>query len=581
MLLLILFLQCVLLSAQTVFSPSAEDLIQLPHILGHRIVVQSTDVLTDGDLAKTIEYTAAGAVSITGMNATRAGASWYALLRCGTPDGAVCVFTPAPGETVNGATTLVLSSGEWVRVSSDGTNWNAQRTFSLANETTPAKRSMGMATTILTNGDFATGDCSGWTCGPGWVVLGNTAHHRVGENASLSQSITLAAGTVYEVRLGQSGAREGTLTVKLGGVTSPAISATPTISTSTVDLVVAVSGAQTLAIIPSKTFDGTLSHILVEPAQAANPALPPSDSSEGKPEFNHPSAPLDAEASQAGRSAGVGVRAAATNYNTAFGQNALLSNTSGFSNSAFGFYTLNTNTTGPGNTAVGASALTSNVTGNDNTAVGKNVLYSSTGSYNTIIGSDAGHSMSTGTWNTGVGANAMSGVTTGSYNTVVGSNAGGALGASGSQNALFGLSAGGHLTSGSYNSALGSASLWYETSGMYNTAIGYYAGVTNITNAVTTATYSTFVGANAGQGSTTQHDHLTVIGAGASGDENNAVVLGRSADAVVVPGRLRIAMRTPNSASDACTKGEFTFDTVFVYWCIATNTWIRSQGTRW
>jgi hypothetical protein len=175
----------------------------------------------------------------------------------------------------------------------------------------------------------------------------------------------------------------------------------------------------------------------------------------------------------------------------------------------------------------------------------------------------------------------MSGVTTGSYNTAVGSASGGGLGASGSQNALLGLSSGGHLTSGSYNSALGAASLWYETSGMYNTAVGYYAGVTNITNAVTSATNSTFVGANAGQGSATQHDHLTVIGAGATGDENNAVVLGRSADIVVVPGKLRIATRTPLSASDTCTKGEFTFDAGYVYWCIAANTWIRSKGAPW
>ena len=73
-------------------------------------------------------------------------------------------------------------------------------------------------------------------------------------------------------------------------------------------------------------------------------------------------------------------------FNTADGDHALLSNTSGFGNSAFGWYALFANTDASFNTAVGAGALALNngteqygswrcgafinTTGTDNTAVG-------------------------------------------------------------------------------------------------------------------------------------------------------------------------------------------------------------------
>src|SRR6266436_530511 len=59
--------------------------------------------------------------------------------------------------------------------------------------------------------------------------------------------------------------------------------------------------------------------------------------------------------------------------NTAEGQNALQSTTSGGFNSAVGFFSLFANTTGSFNTAVGAGALDLNV-GNKNTATGAAAL---------------------------------------------------------------------------------------------------------------------------------------------------------------------------------------------------------------
>src|SRR5436190_12449408 len=76
--------------------------------------------------------------------------------------------------------------------------------------------------------------------------------------------------------------------------------------------------------------------------------------------------------------------------NTAEGDNALFSLTSGVSNTAIGGSALHNNTTGIRNTATGLGALFSNTTGSKNTATGFGALYSNTtGSFNTANGNVA------------------------------------------------------------------------------------------------------------------------------------------------------------------------------------------------
>src|SRR6266536_3614522 len=73
--------------------------------------------------------------------------------------------------------------------------------------------------------------------------------------------------------------------------------------------------------------------------------------------------------------------------NTAEGQSALLSLTTGGFNSAVGWLSLRSNTTGQFNTAIGAGALLANTTANQNTATGAGALFSNTISIdNTALG---------------------------------------------------------------------------------------------------------------------------------------------------------------------------------------------------
>jgi hypothetical protein len=127
--------------------------------------------------------------------------------------------------------------------------------------------------------------------------------------------------------------------------------------------------------------------------------------------------------------------------NTAEGQNALFSLTTGGFNTAVGFLSLRSNTTGEfntgigagtlfvntsfGNTATGAGALLSNTTGPQNTANGGLALFSNiNGGLNTATGYGALYNNTTGSTNTANGRQALFDNTTGIRNTALGVNAG-------------------------------------------------------------------------------------------------------------------------------------------------------------
>jgi uncharacterized coiled-coil protein SlyX len=152
-------------------------------------------------------------------------------------------------------------------------------------------------------------------------------------------------------------------------------------------------------------------------------------------------------------------------FNTAEGQNALLSLSTGSANTAVGWSSLLTNATGSFNTATGAGALLSN-TADLNTATGAAaLLFNSTGGANTAVGAAALVNNTIGNHNTAVGDFALS------------SNIGGA-------NTAIGSNALNNNITGSTNIAIGYLALGNNTAGNNNIALGAGAGslVTDASN---------------------------------------------------------------------------------------------------
>ena len=110
--------------------------------------------------------------------------------------------------------------------------------------------------------------------------------------------------------------------------------------------------------------------------------------------------------------------------NTAEGQSALLSLTTGGFNTAVGYFSLRSDTTGSYNTAIGAGTLLANIA-DENTAIGAAALLSNTTGYaNTANGTLALFSNTTGAGNTAIGEGALLNNGTGFGNTALGLGAG-------------------------------------------------------------------------------------------------------------------------------------------------------------
>ena len=163
----------------------------------------------------------------------------------------------------------------------------------------------------------------------------------------------------------------------------------------------------------------------------------------------------------------------AGSYNTATGLGALLFNT-GDNNTATGAAALLLNTLGALNTAVGTAALESNANGNFNTATGAFALLNNYESSNTANGANALQSNTFGDNNTANGVNALQSNTTGYVNMANGSHAL-ELNLTGNNNTANGGSALLSNRLGSGNTADGHFALSNNYDGDNNTANGAYA----------------------------------------------------------------------------------------------------------
>ena len=182
--------------------------------------------------------------------------------------------------------------------------------------------------------------------------------------------------------------------------------------------------------------------------------------------------------------------------NTATGDSALFANTTGESNTADGAGALGVNTTGSFNTAVGDGALTNNTSGAQNTATGFEALYNNaTASFNTAYGFHALYSNTTGSLNNALGRNALMSNTTGAFNTATGGAA------------LF------LNTTGTGNTATGRETMHFNTTGNNNVASGFLALFNN-----TTGSNNIALGVQAGNNLTTGDNNIEIGNAGVAGE---------------------------------------------------------------
>ena len=265
-------------------------------------------------------------------------------------------------------------------------------------------------------------------------------------------------------------------------------------------------------------------------------------------------------------------------YNSGFGFEALLQNTSGNYNTAIGYDVLHSNTIGNYNTAVGIAALYNNSTGLSNTAIGGSALNgNTTGNYNTAIGDRSLQNVGKASNNTAVGYGTLINNSNAGQNVAIGSQAlysqsftnGGtayvtdnvavgyqalysnqptgsgtdalrniAVGSlvlysntTGLENTAIGHSALSSNNTGLRNTANGAWALYSNTTGSFNVAFGYLAGVTFTgANANTTGNNNTFIGYASGPGTSIQLTNATAIGANAIVNQSNSLVLGNNAN---------------------------------------------------
>lgn len=184
------------------------------------------------------------------------------------------------------------------------------------------------------------------------------------------------------------------------------------------------------------------------------------------------------------------------------------------SNTAVGNGALSSNTTGVANTAIGQSAISAASISSQNTAIGFAAFQNGTGANNTAIGSNALRDSSSGNNNTAIGVGAMLPVS----------------------------------STASGNVALGMEALRSHTSGNSNTALGYRAGYGAASaNANTTGSDNIYVGRET-VGTANNNSNEIVIGAGSTGLGSNSTVLGNASTTLTyLAGNVGIGTTSPNA----------------------------------
>src|SRR5580700_10602582 len=196
------FVFCCRLMAQTDMSPTADDLLRFPRLLEDRRVTEATDSIGQRDAGKLIEYVAPG--SDVAALLPRSGAvpsDWYTMVRCAVSGGYHCLISPSAGERINGSELLMVDGGEWISLTRQGASWHAVRAFNgqELSETGPA-------TAV---------ESSTWTCSGGWEFAPGGLRHRPGQEGTVSQPVEPSAGSIHRVSLKYSSAGTGAIGITI------------------------------------------------------------------------------------------------------------------------------------------------------------------------------------------------------------------------------------------------------------------------------------------------------------------------------------------------------------------------------
>ncbi|MCX6785820.1 MAG: hypothetical protein NTZ18_03150 [Candidatus Komeilibacteria bacterium] len=284
---------------------------------------------------------------------------------------------------------------------------------------------------------------TGYAVGAGKTVTGGAGSgatfsiSRLSDSANtLSQNVSVIASSTYEVVYTVDYRTAGEVNVTLGGVSGHRISTLYNI----VSQIITTNDTGNLIFTPTADFSGRIDTVSVK-LLTKSTAIASFANSNGTTGIEVRSGGSNFYNTFIGVNAGIstynpssvygfynsafGSQALMGNttgtYNSAFGSQALMGNTTGEANTAIGADTLQFNTIGKTNIAVGAATLKYNTTGSNNTAVGYGTLfYNTTGLNNTTFGYGAGYIQTTASNNIYLGYQAGDNITTGSNNIVIG-----------------------------------------------------------------------------------------------------------------------------------------------------------------
>lgn len=317
---------------------------------------------------------------------------------------------------------------------------------------------------LVTNGGFV-GSTTGWTLGDGWSFLSAFATKGADGVGTLSQPLTIVAGKYYYVSVDLASLSVGSMTVSVGGATSP--------------IFYADTGA------PTKTWKGVFKATTTDGIVIT---------------------PLSAETR-------IGIIDDVSVKEITGGDVELLGN-----------ILLPTTSSTVGNIKVNG-VLRQHWYGEDNFFLGGSTgpsgNYTCTGNNNFFVGRYTGFVLTSGSGNVGIGNATLAYVTTGGNNVALGPGAGQAI-QTGGNNFALGLNSLNNLVSGVNNVAIGVASLT-GTLNSYNIGIGGTAGSTN-----TTGQFNTFIGYGADCTDGTL-SNATAIGYNAKVSASNSLILGNGA----------------------------------------------------